>query len=86
MVSKYAIEFIGLQVKVVKSTAKERIGISGFVIDETKNLFVIEKKDGKEVRIPKVSTLFKFVKDKISFEIDGSKVLFRPEDRPKKVK
>ena len=86
MVSKLAIEFIGLQVKVVKSTAKERIGIVGLVVDETKNLFVIEKKNGKIVRIPKISTIFRFKdRDKKSFDVDGSKILFRPEDRPKKV-
>jgi ribonuclease P protein subunit POP4 len=84
-VSKYAMEFIGLHAKVVKSGSKERIGISGLVIDETKNLLVIERKDGRIVKVPKADTLFRFVKDRKPFDIDGSRICFRPEDRPKKV-
>lgn len=83
-VMKHAIEYIGLRVTVTRSPSKERIGISGVVVDETKNTFVIEKDDGNEVTIPKQSSSFRFKKDGETFDIDGSSIAFRPEERPKK--
>jgi ribonuclease P protein subunit POP4 len=83
---KYLIEYIGLETVVINSSSPERIGIKGMVVDETKNSFVIEKNDGKEVRIPKKGSLFLFKKGNESFEVEGSKILYRPEERLKKIK
>jgi len=85
-VMKHAIEYIGLRVTVTRSPSKERIGITGVVVDETKNTFVIEKDDGKEVTIPKQSSSFRFNKGGETFDVDGSDIAFRPEDRPKKTR
>ena len=83
---KYMIEYIGLEVSVVNSDSPERIGISGVVVDETRNTFEIEKKDGKEVTVPKKGATFSFRKGSGRFEIEGSKILYLPEERPKKIR
>lgn len=78
--------FIGLEVEIANSSQHDLVGMKGKIVDETKNLLVIEKPDGKEVKIPKVSSLFVFTLDDGSkFEIWGKKISFRPEERPKKV-
>jgi ribonuclease P protein subunit POP4 len=83
---KYLIEYIGLEVEVIDSSSPERIGISGIVIDETKNTFKIEKKNGKEVVIPKKGTKFLFKRGKETFLVEGSKILYSPEERLKKIR
>jgi len=83
---KYLIEYIGLEVEVVDSSSPERIGITGLVVDETKNTFKIEKKNGKEVVIPKKGAKFLFRKGKETFIVEGSKILYPPEERIKKIK
>jgi ribonuclease P protein subunit POP4 len=78
--------FIGLEVEISNSSQHDLIGLKGKVVDETKNLLIIEKSDGKEVKIPKVSSIFTFTLDDGSkMEILGKKICFRPEERPKKV-
>ncbi len=60
--------------------------MKGMVVDETKNLIIIEKTDGKEVKIPKVSSTFRFtLDDGEKIDINGRKIAFRPHERPKKV-
>jgi len=81
----YAIEYIGLMATIVKSPSKNRIGISGKVVDETKNTFAIEQSNDKVVKIPKGNTVFAFKKGNEKFEIEGSKILYRPEERTKKI-
>jgi ribonuclease P protein subunit POP4 len=80
-----AIEYIGLHVAVVKSKSKTVRGLRGIVVDETLNTFLVEKADGKVVRVPKTGCLFKFKMKGKTFEVEGSEIMFRPEDRPKKV-
>jgi len=78
--------FIGLEVGVSNSSQHDLIGLKGRIVDETKNLLVIEKSDGNEVKIPKVSSIFVFTLDDGSkLEVVGKKICFRPEERPKKV-
>jgi len=78
--------FIGLKVEIVNSSQHDLVGLKGKVTDETKNLLVIEKADGKEIKIPKVSSTFRFTLDDGSqIDILGMKITFRPEERPKKV-
>lgn len=80
------LEYIGLRVKVLRAPGREREGIEGKVIDETKNTFLIEKEDGRVVKIPKAGTLFRFVDAKgNSFDVDGSRILYRSEERAKKL-
>ncbi|MFH0962002.1 MAG: ribonuclease P protein component 1 [archaeon] len=65
-------ELIGLKVEVVDSADKSRVGTSGTVVNETRNLLVVERKGkadgpsdakaaaGGEEKIPKKGTLFRF--------------------------
>jgi len=77
-------EFIGLEVKVAKSTNPDCVGIKGRVIDETRNTFVLMK-DGVERRIIKETSVFHFTyPDGTIVEIDGKLLVGRPEDRIKK--
>jgi ribonuclease P protein subunit POP4 len=76
-------ELIGLKVNVKKSKNVSHERISGIVIDETRNMLVIEHK-GREVMIPKKDTLFEFEIGKKKIEVNGNLLIGRPEDRLKK--
>jgi ribonuclease P protein subunit POP4 len=75
-------EFIGLNVEIINSQNKTLIGKKGKIIDETKNLIIIEEHNKKVTKILKNGTSFK-IKDKI---INGSKIIKRPEDRVKLIR
>jgi len=78
--------FIGLEVEVSNSSQRELVGLKGTVVDETKNLIMIERADGKGVRVPKVSSTFRFtLDDGEKVDVDGKRIAFRPHERPKKV-
>lgn len=76
-------ELIGLNVEIVDSNNKFQIGIKGIVVDETKNLLIVEtKKDLK--RIQKKGTKFIFtIPDGRKFKVNGTRIIARPEDRIK---
>jgi ribonuclease P protein subunit POP4 len=77
-------EFIGTEAEVSKSTHPDYIGISGKVIDETRNTFTILH-EGKRKTVIKDSTMFHFkFSDGTIIEIDGKILLGRPEDRLKR--
>jgi len=74
-------EFIGLRVRIIEATDKSLVGLQGEIIDETKNMLIIESQG----KIKKVA------KDIAKFEIegtivDGKKIKYRPEDRIRKIK
>ena len=75
-------EWIGLEAKVVESTDKTRIGTKGKIVDETKNLIIMETEKG-EKRIPKkeVKLMVKLGTEKVLLECD--QLIQRPEDRIK---
>ena len=78
--------FIGLNVEIVNSSQHALIGTKGRIVDETKNLIIIEKENGKEVKLPKVGCTFRLTLDDGStVDIEGKRVAFRPHERPKKV-
>lgn len=68
-------EFIGKRIKIIDAKNPSNIGIEGVVIDETKNMFVIE--NGK--KIIKKNVIIQ-IDNKI---IEGKKLTKRPEDRIK---
>jgi len=77
-------EFIGLEAKVVKSTNPSALGISGKVIDETRNTFTILQNGQKKV-IAKDTAVFNFVlSDGTVVEMDGKTLIGRPENRVKR--
>jgi len=77
-------EFIGLNAKVVKSTNPNYVGISGKVIDETRNTLVIRHENEEKVVVKNVAVFHFTMPDGTIVEVDGNIILGRPEDRVKK--
>jgi ribonuclease P protein subunit POP4 len=77
-------EFIGTEGKIARSQHPDYVGISGRIINETKNTFTILHA-GKAKNIIKDSAVFNFkFSDGTIVEIDGKLLVGRPEDRLKK--
>jgi ribonuclease P protein subunit POP4 len=76
-------ELIGLRAEVTESSNKFNVGISGKVVDETKNTLVIKTKKG-EKKIQKHQAKFMFMLNEKKVVVDGSLLVARPEDRVKK--
>lgn len=76
-------ELIGLRVRVVKSLDKKQRGLSGIVVDETKNTLEIEKGAERRRLIKKIS-VFKFYASGRSFIVNGEEINFRPHERIEK--
>jgi ribonuclease P protein subunit POP4 len=77
-------EFIGAEGKIAKSRHSGYVGISGEVINETKNTFTILQ-EGKAKSVIKDSAVFRFkFSDGTIVEIDGKLLVGKPEDRLKK--
>jgi RNase P/RNase MRP subunit p29 len=81
-------ELIGSIIEITQAAHKPYIGLRGVVIDETKNMFVIEKEiERKLIRIPKKDIKFKFITDEgKSREVNGTSLLHRSEDRLKRMR
>ena len=75
-------ELIGLEAEIIESKDPSLKGLKGVVVDETKNMIVIDV-GGEEKRIIKKVVKMRF--DGYG-TVDGSKIAYRPEDRIKKVK
>jgi len=78
-------ELIGLKVKVAKAASQGLIGLAGTVVDETRNTLVVETPSGEKI-VPKAGCTFEFQFRGKKETVQGSRICFRPEDRPKKVK
>lgn len=77
-------EFIGLEIAVVNSSNPALVGISGRVVNETRNTFTI-KQDNKMKVIAKDTSIFDFIlTDGTIVEIEGKVIMGRPESRLKK--
>ncbi|MDR1404310.1 MAG: ribonuclease P protein subunit [Candidatus Methanoplasma sp.] len=75
-------ELIGLDVVVLSAPYS---GISGKVVDETKNTFTISSA-GTERMVPKPGSEFRFTYEGGHMDIRGTDIQHRPEDRIKKVR
>jgi ribonuclease P protein subunit POP4 len=76
-------EFIGLDVEVLSAPCYS--GLSGVVVDETKNTFTIDSA-GTERMVPKPGNEFRFTYNGKRIDVRGSEIQHRPEDRLKKVR
>jgi len=77
-------ELIGLEVRVVWSRNPSQIGISGRVVDETRQMLSIETKRGVK-NIAKDQAVFSFHLPSGEWvRVDGKLLVARPEDRIKK--
>ena len=79
-------ELIGLNVKVVKCSNKDCIGINGIIVDESKNIFYIKGDDGKIRKLIKRNCVFLFeLPSGEKVLVDGRVIVGRPEERIKRV-
>ena len=78
-------EFIGRHVEIKECTDPTFVNVSGIIIDETKNTFLIETED-KQKRIAKNTATFGFEYKGKKIIIKGSRLIYRPEDRTKKAR
>lgn len=94
-------ELIGLFVTVESAHAGWN-GLEGTVVDETKHTFLVERASGsvggeelptgrdrsrvREIVVPKSGQRFVFRVGNERFVVIGSDIMFRPEDRTKKVR
>ncbi|MCF7861110.1 ribonuclease P protein subunit [Candidatus Woesearchaeota archaeon] len=72
-------EFIGLPCKVVTSSNINVAGMTGVIIDETLNTFVLRTASGDKT-VMKKGSRFIITKDK-DYMINGDKVCKRPHER-----
>ncbi|MFI5448854.1 MAG: ribonuclease P protein component 1 [Candidatus Bathyarchaeia archaeon] len=76
-------ELIGLTTKVSSSPNDAMCGLKGTVIDESKNMLTLSDGDRK-IMIPKDAATFKFtLKDGTLVQVNGYRLLGRPETRLK---
>ncbi|MEM2174570.1 MAG: ribonuclease P protein subunit [Candidatus Micrarchaeia archaeon] len=77
------IDFIGKKVEIVNSPCKDLIGLSGKIIDEYKEYFIVEiEKNEKKEKTKLVKIMKKYNVFKIENEIvNGSEIINNPEDR-----
>ena len=76
-------EFIGLDAKVVRSSHPNYVGITGRVIDETRNTLVILHKNEKKTIVKGVAIFHFTMPDGTIVEVDGKAIIGRPENRIK---
>jgi ribonuclease P protein subunit POP4 len=89
-------ELIGLEIKLIHSTNPVLTGIHGRVINETKNMLIIENSKSRELKIPKADSEFLFrIPAELSekgrrfdefVKIHGNLLLSQPENRIKNIK
>lgn len=76
-------ELIGLEAKVVKATNPSYVGISGRVIDETKETVTILSRGEEKTIIKRIAVFHFTLPDGTVLEVDGKVIVGRPEDRIK---
>ncbi|MBU0962705.1 MAG: ribonuclease P protein subunit [Nanoarchaeota archaeon] len=76
-------EFIGSYIEVIDSKNKSLIGLKGKIVDETRNIITIKTSKG-EKKLIKNSMKFRLYLKNNTIEIEGKKIVCKPEDRLKK--
>lgn len=78
-------ELIGLRADVVESTNPDLVGIAGIVVDESKNMLVIESStDTRRRMVEKSCSVFVFHIDETKVKVDGRLLHSQPENRIQK--
>ena len=75
-----SMNLIGKSIEITKSKNKSLVGIKGKVIDETKNMIILDN----QKKLIKSQSTFKIKIKNNTYEIDGKVLQTRPEDRIKK--
>ncbi|MGM5480954.1 MAG: ribonuclease P component 1 family protein [Nanobdellota archaeon] len=71
--------YIGVTITITKSANDSYVGLTGIVVDETKNSFLIETSLGVRKRVLKKSSTFSLG----DVVVDGDSIMKRPEERIK---
>lgn len=79
-------ELIGLTVEIADSSNPSLIGINGKVIDETKNMLIIQSDGIKKIPKSCVSFTFTIPEEEVRVKINGELLLSQPENRVKGIK
>lgn len=77
-------ELIGLDVTVSNSSDPTLISICGKIIDETRNMLVIKQAGGSTLVPKTTSTLLLTLPSGEEVEVDGARLVGRPEERVKR--
>lgn len=80
-------ELISEEIEILKSKNKSLIGLKGKIVDETKNLLVVETKKANklvEKKILKAHVTIKMSYKGKNYVVDGKLLLARPWERIKK--
>jgi ribonuclease P protein subunit POP4 len=78
------LEFIGLNIEIIDSKNPTLKGLKGKIVDETKNIFIIENEDGEQKKIIKNQVEFRTIYKEKAYIIKGEILKGRPEERLKK--
>ena len=78
-------EFLGLELTIVKSLNSSTVGLTGKVVNETRNTFTILQNGEQKVVIKDTSVFGLLMTDGTVVEIDGKTIMGRPEDRIKNI-
>ena len=76
-------EFVGREVRVVRSTTDSLNGVRGVILDETKNTFLVLTTRKRRIIVPKNVCVFEIKFDDRWVRIVGKDIMMRPEDRTK---
>ncbi len=76
-------ELIGLNVSVVRSRNRTLVGLRGQVVDETRNTMVIQSRKSRKRLVKNISSFRFKLPDGTVLEVEGSRLVARPEDRIK---
>ncbi len=76
-------EYIGASIKIIGASDPKYENIHGKVVDETKNTFIIG--NDRDKIVPKKGCLFKIALNDSWKTIKGEDIMYRPEDRIKKL-
>lgn len=75
-------ELVGLSAVVRESSDPTQRGLSGTIVDETRNMITIETSD-REVHVQKRGTVLEVAIDG-GVRLDCNELMFKPEDRTKR--
>jgi ribonuclease P protein subunit POP4 len=77
-------ELIGLDARITNSSDPTLLGTYGTIVDETRDMLVIEQAGGTKI-VPKASSKFMFtLPSGEEVEINGEKLVGQPEERVKR--
>ena len=80
-------EMIGCEIEIIDHTDPGIVGIRGIIIDETRNMFLVDTEDLKK-NVSKKGSRFRIKAlhggEWVWLIIDGDSIIYRPEDRTKR--